>query len=72
MKNNILKLSLPVIFFLIYTLPLMAQTIDPPDTSDDPEYQETPIDNWQILLLLAGIVVGLYFMRKYRLAGKSN
>ena len=66
MKNNVLKFSLLALFFLTYTLPLMAQEDDEPGdpfAGDDPP---TPIDNWEILLVMAAMAVGIYFVSKYR------
>lgn len=65
MKNNVLKFSLLALFFLTYTLPAWAD-IDPPESEDDPLYEEAPIDNWEILLVMAAIAVGIYFVSKYR------
>lgn len=50
---------------MAYTLPAMAQPVDPPG-EDDPIYQDpTPIDNW-ILLLLAGSFIGIYCLIRHR------
>lgn len=50
----------------IFTLPAMAGPVDPPG-EDDPIYEDpTPIDNWMLLLILAGVAVGSYFLMKYR------
>lgn len=63
MKNNILKFSLPVIFFLTYTLPVLAQDGEPgtPPAEDDPQ---TPLDNWQMLLVMVALIVGIYFLTR--------
>lgn len=64
-KNNILKFSLLAFFFLTYTLPAWAD-LDNPKDEDDPPYQESPIDNWQMLLVIIGVVAGIYFLTRKR------
>lgn len=67
MKNQILKFGLWAFLWMVYTLPAIAQPDDPP-TDEDPweEPDPTPIDNWVLLLILAGVAVGVYFVVKYR------
>ncbi len=62
MKKDVLKYGLLAFFWLAYTLPAMADPNDP-DLDDDPP---APIDNWALLLILAGVILGLYFIMKYR------
>ena len=50
---------------MVYTLPAIAQPVDPP-TDDDPLEDPTPIDNWILLLILASVAVGVYFLMKHR------
>lgn len=64
MKNNILKFSLLAIFALINTLPLLAGP-GGGGTDDDSEYP-APIDNWILLLVLAAVAVGTFFILKNR------
>lgn len=72
MKNNVLKFSLIALFFFAYTLPVMAQEDDSPGEPTAEDDPQMPIDNWTILLVMVALALGIYFMRKYRLAGKSN
>ncbi len=65
MKQSILKYGLLIYFSLIYSLPALADPNDPDPGENDEEYQ-APIDNWEILLVTAAIVLGIYFMTKYR------
>jgi len=65
MKNNILKLSLLALFFLAYTLPVMAQE-EGENPNDPPAEDDVPIDNWQMLLVMVALAVGIYFVSKYR------
>jgi len=57
------KITLLSLFFIIYSLPLLAQDGEPgdPDAGNDPP---APIDNWVIFLIIAGIGVAVYFMLK--------
>jgi len=65
MRNKIFKTILVVYLWGFYALSLKAQPTDPPG-EDDPIYQDpTPIDNWMLLLILASVVVGVYFIAKY-------
>jgi len=59
MKNRILKFGLLAFFWAAYTLPVFAQGPDDPDDGNDPQ---APIDNWILLLVLAGIALGIYFI----------
>jgi hypothetical protein len=62
MKKNITALVL----FLICTIPALADEEYPhnPDSTDD-----VPIDQWLILLLFLGMIIGFYFLkRKYKTA----
>lgn len=63
MKNNILKYGLPAIFWMTFTLPAIAGPGDPDDGGDDPP---ASIDNFMMILILAGIGLGVYFILKYR------
>jgi len=65
MKNYLLKILTFSLFFVIYTLPLMAQDGpgDDPPIDDDPH---APIDNWILPLAFAGILVAVYFILKRR------
>lgn len=66
MKNNILKFALLAFFWMIYTLPLIAQPVDPPGEDDPFEPEDpTPIDDWMVLLILASAATGIYFRMKY-------
>ncbi len=61
MKNNILKFGLLALFFLAYTLPVMADLDNPPDYDEDND-PPAQIDNWVLILSFAGIVLGIYFL----------
>ena len=65
MKNRILKFGLLAFFWAAYTLPVLADdgAEDPPG-DDDPS--PAPIDNWILLLVLAGIALGVYFIIRNR------
>lgn len=62
MKRKIHKYGLLAFLWLAYTLPAFADPNDP-DDSDDPQ---APIDNWLLLLILAGVALGVYFIMKYK------
>lgn len=36
------------------------------DEGEKEQLEETPIDNWQLLLMLVAISIGVYFLAKYR------
>ncbi|WP_143736567.1 hypothetical protein [Moheibacter sediminis] len=65
MKNNILRYGLPAFMWLVFSLPALAQFNNPgdPPTEDDPD--PAPIDNWMLILVLAGIALGAYLIIKY-------
>jgi len=62
MKNKILKYALAMVW-LIYTIPAIAGPVDPPGGDDPPFEDPTPIDSWMVALILAGIVLGIYYIR---------
>lgn len=62
MKNNILKYGLLAITWLATTIPALAFPGDP-DDGDDP--LPAPVDNWILVLILAGAALGVYFILKY-------
>lgn len=62
MKNKILKYGLLAIFWFAFTLPASAGPGDPDDGGDDPP---ASIDNFMMILILAGIGLGVYFILKY-------
>jgi len=62
MKNKILKYGLAIVW-LICMIPVTAGPVDPPGGDDPPFEDPTPIDNWVIALILAGIVLGIYYIR---------
>ena len=64
-KNNIFKFGLLAFFFLAYSLPALAD-LDPPNNEDDPPYEEAPIDNWQLLLVMVAVAAGIYFLTRKR------
>lgn len=65
MKNNILKYGLVTCFWIVYTLPALADPNDPDAGENDDEIQ-APIDNWEVVLVIAAIVLGIYFITKHR------
>jgi len=66
MKNKILKYGISAIIWIVFTLPALAGPVDPPGGEDPPYVDPTPLDNWAILLVFAGIILGIYFVKKYR------
>ena len=64
MKKNILKYTLSAIFALAYTLPAFAQDGPGGDGADEEDPLPAPIDNWMILLAIAAIAVGVYYINK--------
>lgn len=63
MKRVIQKYGLLAFLWLAYTLPAFADPNDPDDGDDPPA---APIDNWLLLLILAGVALGIYFIMKYK------
>lgn len=65
MKHYLLKSIASVLFLCMYVFPVLAQEEDPndPDAGDDPS---APIDNWMLILVMAAIVVAVYFIQKQR------
>lgn len=65
MKKNILKFTILSLFSLIYTIPALA-TPGTGGIGDEDEEPSDPvfIDNWQLLLILFGVSVGIYFLNK--------
>lgn len=66
MKNKLLKHGILMFLWLTYMLPVLA---GPGGGDGDGEGEGdpdpgTPIDNWMLLLILAGIAVGIYFIMK--------
>lgn len=61
MKKNITT----IVFFLFYTIPALAEEEYPqsPDSTDD-----LPVDQWMILLLILGLAIGYYFLKRYKTA----
>lgn len=65
MKNNILKYRLGAAFWLMLTLLAPAGPLDSP--SDDDPVDPVPIDSWVIILGVAGIITGTYWLvKQYR------
>lgn len=67
MKNKTLKNSILLILLLACTFPAWAGPVDP-DSNDDPEFptESTPIDNWEVLLIIMGIGCGYFLIRQYQ------
>ena len=65
MKSNFLKFGLIAFFALFYSLPALAQGSGG-DEHDGEDPDPTPIDNWVLFLVLAGVAVGAYFIMKNR------
>lgn len=61
MKKYIFK-PIAILIWLVLMAPLMAGPADPPG-EDDP-IDPTPIDNWMLLLIVAGIALGAYYLIK--------
>lgn len=61
MKNKIFKYGLGVILWAVFTLPALAGPVDPPG-EDDP-VDPVPIDNAMILLILAAVILGFYYLK---------
>lgn len=66
MKSNFLKYAFLSFFTLVYVLPTYAQPGGGGGGfEDDGEYEQAPIDNWMLILALAGIAIGIYMVTKY-------
>lgn len=64
MKKYIYKF-MTISIWLMLMKPLWAGPLDPPG-EDDP-IDPVPIDNWTLLLIIAGATVGAYYlMRQYK------
>lgn len=63
MKNYILKYGILTFLWLTYTLPALAGPGDPP--IDDDPVEPVPVDNWMLLLALAGTILGAYLLIKH-------
>lgn len=61
MKNNFLKFSLLACLTIFNVLPVLAGP-GGGGTDDGSEYEDLPIDNWVLMLILAGVVIGIYFI----------
>jgi len=64
MKNNLLKYALLAIFALAYTVPAFAQGGPGGDGTDEGDMDPAPIDNWIVLLGVAAIAIGIYYINK--------
>ena len=67
MKNKISKYGLLAILWLVYTFPAMAFPGSPDSGENEQEMQDgTPIDNWELVLLVVAITIGFYFLMKHK------
>lgn len=68
MKNKISKYGLLAILWLVYTLPVLAGPPDSPDSGENEQEMQdgTPIDNWELVLLVVAITIGFYFLMKHK------
>lgn len=66
MKNNILKFGLLAFLWMVYTLPAIAQPIEPPSEDDPFEPEPAPIDNWVVFLIFMSVAVGVYFINTHK------
>lgn len=60
---------------MVYTITLTAQPSDSGDEFDGMDPDPTPIDNGFTLLIMAGVIVGIFFLlqqKKYRTAFQNN
>ena len=64
MKMKILRNITSVIFYILSIVPALAEEEEYPD--HPPSGNDTPIDSWQLVLMLAAITIGIYFLAKYR------
>lgn len=62
MKNKILKYGTAAILWLIYVFPVMADPVYPP-SDENPDETQAPIDQWLIVLILTGIILGIHYIR---------
>lgn len=60
MKRPILKYVLLLYFWMAYMLPLSAYPNDP-DANENEAEQQTSIDNWEFVLIIAAITTGTCF-----------
>jgi len=65
MKNNLSKYGISAWVYLAYMLPLLAFPGDP-DSYENEDEAQSPIDNWEMILIFAAISLGIYFLQHYR------
>lgn len=66
MKNKLLKYGILTFLWFAYTLPALAGPGGGDEDGEGEADPEVPIDNWMLLLILAGIAVGVYFIMRSR------
>lgn len=63
MKNKIIRYGLPVLLWMVYTFPAIAQPVEPPTEEDPLEPDPTPIDNWILFLVFLSVALGICYFR---------
>ena len=71
MKNKILKYGLLTFLWLVYTLPAMAYP-GSPESGENEDETGSPIDDWELSLLLIAVILGAYFLMNYRKKTESK
>jgi len=66
MKKSILKYGASAIIWLVFTLSASAGPVDPPEGDDPPHEGYAPIDSWELILVMAAIILGIYFLVNHR------
>lgn len=59
MKNKLINYILTVFFAIAFTLPVYARPDDPDSFEDEPP--AAPIDDWMMVLVIAGLLIGSYY-----------
>lgn len=64
MKAQIIKYTGTTLLYLLSMVPLLAEDEGFPESP--PSGDETPIDHFELVLVLAAVIIGIYCLKKYR------
>lgn len=64
MKMQIIKYTGTLLLYLLTMVSLLAEDEGFPDSP--PSGDETPIDHFELVLVLAAVIIGIYCLKKYR------